>query len=106
MYPNPLNNRVPQAFDVVNIMYPNPLMSSIIVYLKPLMWLNSYVTTPPHTESDLGFKFDWSTVRSVTDVAAVGPATQILEPGDRIIKVSSPFQVLFFALKILFACDV
>ena len=42
-----------------------------------------------HTESDLGFKFDWSTVCTVTDVAAVGPATQILEPGDRIIKVSN-----------------
>ena len=60
---------------------PNPLMSSIIVYRKPLMWLWIH----------LGFKFDWSTVCTVTDVAAVGPATQILEPGDRIIKVSSPF---------------
>ena len=37
--------------------------------------------------SDLGFRYDWTTVCTVVDVASTGPATQILAPGDRIIKV-------------------
>ena len=39
------------------------------------------------SESDLGFRYDWCTVLSVSDVTASGPADQILEKGDKIIKV-------------------
>ena len=40
-------------------------------------------------ESDLGFRYDWATVCTINEVTASGPADQILEPGDRIIKVLS-----------------
>ncbi len=46
------------------------------------MWFDLLV------ESDLGFHYDWSTVCTVADVTASGPADQILEHGDRIIKVT------------------
>ena len=40
-------------------------------------------------ESDLGFRYSWSTTVPVDEVAPSGPATQILQPGDRIVKVSN-----------------
>ena len=35
----------------------------------------------------IGFKYDWSSVYTVTEVTQGGPADQILKPGDKITKV-------------------
>jgi S1-C subfamily serine protease len=39
-------------------------------------------------ESDLGFRYGWTTTVTVEEVAPSGPATQILQPGDKIVKVT------------------
>ncbi|XP_064405216.1 disks large homolog 5-like isoform X2 [Halichondria panicea] len=66
---------------------PHPPPPQVAVANTETLEYSLYVTSKE--KSDLGFKFDWSTVCTVTDVAAIGPATQILEPGDRIIKVNN-----------------
>ena len=73
---------------------PLPLSLSLPLSL-PLSLLLSLLLSPslshflPLTlsSSDLGFRYDWTTVCTVVDVASTGPATQILAPGDHIIKV-------------------
>ena len=47
--------------------------------------------SPACAESDLGFRYGWSTTVTVEDVASSGPANQILQPGDKIVKVSHPY---------------
>ena len=42
---------------------------------------------------DLGFRYEWITAYTVTDVASPGPANQILEIGDRIVQVIMPVGV-------------
>ena len=50
--------------------------------------MGSHVFVLSFSESDLGFRYDWSTDFIVSDVTSSGPADQILCRGDRIIKVS------------------
>lgn len=40
-------------------------------------------------KSDRGFRYDWSALYTVSDVTSSGPADQILELGDRIVKVNN-----------------
>ena len=39
----------------------------------------------------IGFKYDWSSTYTVTEVTSPGPADQILKPGDKITKVHNFF---------------
>ena len=55
-----------------------------------------YVIQKITSESDLGFRYGWSTTVTVEEVAPSGPATQILQPGDRIVKVSQLVQLKLF----------
>ena len=49
--------------------------------------LSYFYSCPSLSESDLGFRYDWSVVCKVSEVKSSGPADQILKPGDRILKV-------------------
>ena len=51
----------------------------------------------------IGFKYDWSSTYTVTEVTSPGPADQILKPGDKITKVHNffMFQAFFHSLTAL-----
>ena len=61
-----------------------PLSLPLSLLLSPSL---SHFLPLTLSSSDLGFRYDWTTVCTVVDVASTGPATQILAPGDHIIKV-------------------